>query len=398
MVDYTKGEKVLELKNVRQYFSSGWGRRKVVVKAVHNVSFDVYKGEVFGLVGESGCGKTTTGRTIIKLYNITDGDIYFKGQRIASGIRGKKIAIRRAKESILDKKEEYNKFIIDTKSEMSKQDESSNEYVRAQEDMKNAQEDLDKFIEEKRIEIGNIKKDILRSKKDNNPSIEFITKMQMIFQDPIDSLNPRMTVREIISEGLIIRGEKNQEFMTKEVERVLGLVGLLPEHANRYPHEFSGGQRQRIGIARALIVNPELIIADEPISALDVSIQAQVINLLNELREKFELTILFIAHNLSVVKYFCNRIGVMYYGRLVEIAPTEELFEHPLHPYTKSLLSAVPLPDPDYEKHRKRIYYNPSLRKFTPEKPTMVEIVPGHFVYGSPDEIEVYRKELAEKK
>jgi len=208
MVDYTKGEKVLELKNVRQYFSSGWGRRKVVVKAVHNVSFDVYKGEVFGLVGESGCGKTTTGRTIIKLYNITDGDIYFKGQRIASGIRGKKIAIRRAKESILDKKEEYKKFIIDTKSEMSKQDESSNEYIRAQEDMKNAQEDLDKFIEEKRIEIGNIKKDILRSKKDNNPSIEFITKMQMIFQDPIDSLNPRMTVREIISEGLIIRGEK----------------------------------------------------------------------------------------------------------------------------------------------------------------------------------------------
>jgi len=398
MVDYTKGEKVLELKNVRQYFSSGWGRRKVVVKAVHNVSFDVYKGEVFGLVGESGCGKTTTGRTIIKLYNITDGDIYFKGQRIASGIRGKKIAIRRAKESILDKKEEHKKFIIDTKSEMSKQDESSNEYIRAQEDMKNAQEDLDKFIEEKRIEIGNIKKDILRSKKDNNPSIEFITKMQMIFQDPIDSLNPRMTVREIISEGLIIRGEKNQEFMTKEVERVLGLVGLLPEHANRYPHEFSGGQRQRIGIARALIVNPELIIADEPISALDVSIQAQVINLLNELREKFELTILFIAHNLSVVKYFCNRIGVMYYGRLVEIAPTEELFEHPLHPYTKSLLSAVPLPDPDYEKHRKRIYYNPSLRKFTPEKPTMVEIVPGHFVYGSSDEIEMYRKELAEKK
>ncbi len=397
MANYTKGEKVLELKNVRQYFSSGWGRNKVVVKAVHNVSFDVYKGEVFGLVGESGCGKTTTGRTIIKLYDITDGDIYFKGQRIASGIRGKKIAINAAKESILDKKEEYKKFIADTKSEMSKQDESSNEYIRAQEDMKNAQEDLDKFIEEKRIEIENIKKDILKSKKDNDPAIEFITKMQMIFQDPIDSLNPRMTVREIIAEGLIIRGEKDQEFMTKEVERVLGLVGLLPEHANRYPHEFSGGQRQRIGIARALIVNPELIIADEPISALDVSIQAQVINLLNELREKFELTILFIAHNLSVVKYFCDRIGVMYYGRLVEIASTEELFKHPLHPYTKSLLSAVPLPDPDYEKNRKRVYYNPSLRKFTPEKPTMEEIIPDHFVYGSPDEIEAYRKELTKK-
>jgi ABC-type oligopeptide transport system ATPase subunit len=186
--------------------------------------------------------------------------------------------------------------------------------------------------------------------------------------------------------------------MTKEVERVLGLVGLLPEHANRYPHEFSGGQRQRIGIARALIVNPELIIADEPISALDVSIQAQVINLLNELREKFDLTILFIAHNLSVVKYFCDRIGVMYYGRLVELATTEELFKHPLHPYTKALLSAVPLPDPDYEKNRKRVYYNPSLRKFTPDKPVMVEIIPAHFVYGSSDEIEGYRKELAEKK
>lgn len=397
MANYTKGEKVLELKNVRQYFSSGWGRKKVVVKAVHNVSFDVYKGEVFGLVGESGCGKTTTGRTIIKLYEITDGDVYFKGQRIASGTRSKKIAINNAKMSILDKKEEYKKFVTDTKSEMSKQDESSNEYIRAQEDLKAAQEDLDKFIEDKKIEVENIKKEILNSKKDNNPAIEFITKMQMIFQDPIDSLNPRMTVREIIAEGLIIRGEKDQEFMIKEVERVLGLVGLLPEHANRYPHEFSGGQRQRIGIARALIVNPELIIADEPISALDVSIQAQVINLLNELREKFNLTILFIAHNLSVVKYFCDRIGVMYYGRLVELASTEELFKHPLHPYTKALLSAVPLPDPDYEKNRKRAYYNPSLRKFTPEKPKMIEIIPDHFVYGSPDEIETYRKELANK-
>ncbi|MDY0208961.1 MAG: dipeptide/oligopeptide/nickel ABC transporter ATP-binding protein, partial [Bacilli bacterium] len=330
MANYTKGEKVLELKNVRQYFSSGWGRKKVVVKAVHNISFDVFKGEVFGLVGESGCGKTTTGRTIIKLYNITDGDIYFKGQRIASGTRSKKIAIDKAKLDILDKKEELTKFLAETKAEMSKQDESSNEYIRAQEDMKSAQEDLDKFIEDKKIEIENIKKDILKSKKDNNPAIDFITKMQMIFQDPIDSLNPRMTVREIIAEGLLIRGERDQEVMTKEVERVLGLVGLLPEHANRYPHEFSGGQRQRIGIARALIVNPELIIADEPISALDVSIQAQVINLLNELREKFDLTILFIAHNLSVVKYFCDRIGVMYYGRLVELATTEELFKHPL--------------------------------------------------------------------
>lgn len=396
MADYTKGEKILELKNVRQYFQSGWGRNKVVVKAVHNISFDIYKGEVFGLVGESGCGKTTTGRTIIKLYSITDGDIYFKGVRIASGIRGKKAAIKKAKKDIEEKSEEYTNFVTECKAEMSKQDESSTEYIRASEDLKSSKDDLDKFIADKKAEIDKIKADIVKSKKDNDPAIEFITKMQMIFQDPIDSLNPRMTVREIIAEGLIIRGEKDHDFMTKEVERVLGLVGLLPEHANRYPHEFSGGQRQRIGIARALIVNPEMIIADEPISALDVSIQAQVINLLNELRERFNLTILFIAHNLSVVKYFCDRIGVMYYGRLVELATTEELFRHPLHPYTKALLSAVPLPDPDYEKTRKRVYYNPSLRKFTADKPLMTEIIPGHFVYGSKDEIEAYRKELAE--
>ena len=168
----------------------------------------------------------------------------------------------------------------------------------------------------------------------------------------------------------------------------------MRDHASRYPHEFSGGQRQRIGIARALVINPELIIADEPISALDVSIQAQVINLLNDLRNKFQLTIVFIAHNLSVVKYFCDRIGVMYYGRLVEVATAEELFAHPLHPYTKSLLSAVPLPDPAYEKNRTRIFYRPSLRPRTEDKPQMVEITPGHFVYGSKSEIERYEKEL----
>ena len=176
--------------------------------------------------------------------------------------------------------------------------------------------------------------------------------IQMIFQDPIASLNPRMTVRNIIAEGLIIKGVKDKEFIDKEVKRVLELVGLLPEHANRYPHEFSGGQRQRIGIARAIIMNPELIIADEPVSALDVSSQAQVINLLNDLRNNLGLTILFIAHNLSVVKYFCDRIAVMYYGQIMELTTSEELFKHPCHPYTISLLSAVPQPDPNIEKGR----------------------------------------------
>ena len=222
-------------------------------------------------------------------------------------------------------------------------------------------------------------------------------KISMIFQDPIASLNPRMTVRNIIAEGLIIKGVKDKKFIDSEVNRVLDLVGLLPEHANRYPHEFSGGQRQRIGIARAIIMNPELIIADEPVSALDVSIQAQVINLLNELRNDLGLTILFIAHNLSVVKYFCDRIAVMYYGNLVELTTSDELFAHPLHPYTKSLLSAVPHPDPNIEKNRTRVAYNPSVHDYTTQKPTIRELSKGHFVLCNDIEAEQYLKELEGK-
>ena len=224
-------------------------------------------------------------------------------------------------------------------------------------------------------------------------------KMQMIFQDPIASLNPRMTVRNIIAEGLIIKGVKDKKFIDDEVKRVLELVGLLPEHANRYPHEFSGGQRQRIGIARAIIMNPELIIADEPVSALDVSIQAQVINLLNDLRENLGLTILFIAHNLSVVKYFCDRIAVMYYGKLMELATSEELFAHPFHPYTKSLLSAVPHPDPNIEKGRKRVTYNPQKdHDYSEQAPSLREVYPGHFVRCNDKEEQAYLKELAKAK
>ena len=223
------------------------------------------------------------------------------------------------------------------------------------------------------------------------------TQIQMIFQDPIASLDPRMTVKEIISEGLVISGIKDKEYIDEKVYEILETVGLVREHAGRYPHEFSGGQRQRIGIARAVIMHPEMIIADEPVSALDVSIQAQVINLLNDLREKLGLTILFIAHNLSVVKYFSDRIGVMYYGKMVELTTSEELFAHPLHPYTKSLLSAIPLPDPHSEKTRVRITYNPiAEHDYTVNKPSMREVAPGHFVYCNDEEEAKYKQILAE--
>ena len=219
-----------------------------------------------------------------------------------------------------------------------------------------------------------------------------VTEIQMVFQDPIASLDPRMTVREIIAEGLRIKGVHNKEEINNKVYEVLEKVGLVKEHANRYPHEFSGGQRQRIGVARAIIMRPEMIIADEPISALDVSIQAQVINLLNDLRDELGLTILFIAHDLSVVKYFSDRIAVMYFGNMVELATSDELFAHPLHPYTRSLLSAIPLPDPIYEKQRKRIVYNPLAdHDYSVDKPTLREVEPGHFVSCNQAEFEKYQ-------
>lgn len=388
---------VLSLKNVRQYFFAGYGKRKLTVKAVHNVSFDVHRGEVFGLVGESGCGKTTTGRSVVKLYNITDGEIFFNGKRISGGFRTPHRTIKKARKDLAKKKNEIKTQINDLKSKDS-QAQSSRDSEEIELEIKNLNEELEVFKALQNEKIANARKDIKSIKVDNVRDKELMSKIQMIFQDPIDSLNPRMTVKEIVSEGLIIKGEKDKEVINAKVEEALKKVGLVEDHANRYPHEFSGGQRQRIGVARALITNPDLIIADEPISALDVSIQAQIINLLNDLRDEFNLTILFIAHNLSVVKYFCDRIGVMYFGRLVEIAPTEELFANPLHPYTKSLLSAVPHPDPRHEKNRKRIFYRPQLRQFTEDKPQMVEVKPGHFVLGSKDEIARYKDELAGKK
>ncbi|WEA45804.1 ABC transporter ATP-binding protein [Priestia aryabhattai] len=264
---------LLEVKQLSKYFSI---TNKQVLKAVDGVSFHISKGETFGLVGESGCGKSTAGRTIIGLYNRTSGEVLYKGKNVHE----------------LSEKEKF----------------------------------------------------------------AFHRNMQMIFQDPYASLNPRSTVKEIISEPMEVHGlYSNKKEMLNRVYELLEDVGLNRDHANRYPHEFSGGQRQRIGIARALALNPECIIADEPISALDVSVQAQVVNLLKKLQKEKGLTYLFIAHDLSMVKHISSRIGVMYLGHLVELTTSSELYQKRLHPYTQALLSAIPIPDPDVEDNRKRI-------------------------------------------
>ena len=396
---------LLRVNHLCQYFKMGKGE----LKAVDDVSFDIKKGEVFGLVGESGCGKTTTGRSIIKLYNITSGDVIFKGVRICAGTRSYKEAIDKAREDCAKKlknaspdeaakiKAECAQIIAEQKKKMKE----------ARYDQKNCDKEYsqklvaavkEKYLplidaakpQDKPELIKEYKNELRKAKR-----TKLVTQIQMIFQDPIASLDPRMTVREIISEGLIIQGERNKKVINEKVYEMLELVGLVPEHASRYQHEFSGGQRQRIGVARSIIMNPDLIIADEPVSALDVSIQAQVINLLNDLRDKFGLTLLFIAHDLSVVKYFSDRIGVMYYGKMVELAPSNELFLNPLHPYTRSLLSAIPLPDPVYEKKRKRITYNPlAEHDYSVDKPSFREVKPGHFVSCNQAEYEKYMKIL----
>lgn len=350
-------EVLLSVQNLQQYFKMG----KRELKAVDNVSFDIYKGEVFGLVGESGCGKTTTGRSIIRLYDITGGSVYYKGQRICAGTRSYKDAIKKAHK-----------------------DYSAN---------KISKDEHDRIVAENRAEIRAANKDHKRWSRTKSKN-QLTSEIQMIFQDPVSSLDPRMTVREIIAEGLIIRGIKDKKYIDEQVYKILETVGLVKEHATRYPHEFSGGQKQRIGIARAVIMDPKLIIADEPISALDVSIQAQVINLLNELSQKMGLTVLFIAHDLAVVKYFSNRIAVMYYGKIVELGTSDELFAHPFHPYTRSLLSAIPLPDPITEKNRKRVVYNPMMdHDYSVEEPTMREVYPGHFVLCNTEEFKRYQNE-----
>ncbi len=307
---------ILEVKHLCQSFTTGRGKKRMTVNAVNDVSFGIHPAETFGLVGESGCGKTTTGRSIIRLYDPTSGQVFFDGKEITGPMTREK-----------------RKFLT--------------------------------------------------------------SNIAMIFQDPIESLNPRMTIEEIIGEGLTLRGVTDKAEVRRQVIEMLRKVGLTAEHATRYPHEFSGGQRQRIGIARAMIIKPRMIIADEPVSALDVSIQAQVINLLNDLKEEMGLTILFIAHNLSVVKYFSDRIGVMYYGKMVEIARSEDLYEHPMHPYTRALLSAIPEPNPLTERKRVRTDYVPERdHDYSVEKPSMVEIEPDHFVYCSPSEEAALRKKF----
>ncbi len=414
-----KNEVLLKVENLCQYFRLD---ATTVNKAVDNVSFDIKKGEVFGLVGESGCGKTTTGRSIIKLYNITSGNVYFKGQRIGAGTRSYKDAISKARKDaakrIAELKKEKDvsaarKAEIDAEIETIRKElaatvaenralihdaKSDNREVDRQyqaSQLKKLEEEYsEKFDAAQRdeIKLKALKKEY-KSRCRVAKKSRLITQIQMIFQDPIASLDPRMTVRDIIAEGLVINGIRDKDYINEKVYEILETVGLVREHADRYPHEFSGGQRQRIGIARAVIMQPEMIIADEPISALDVSIQAQVINLLNDLRESLGLTIMFIAHDLSVVKYFSDRIGVMYFGKLVELADSDELFKHPLHPYTKSLLSAIPLPDPVYEKQRTRIIYNPiAEHDYSTDTPSLREISPGHFVYCNNAEEERYKK------
>lgn len=413
-------EVLLKVEHLCQYFKLG----NKELKAVDDVSFEIKKGEVFGLVGESGCGKTTTGRSIIKLYDITSGNVYFKGVRVCAGTRSYKEAIRNKRKETAEKVKALKQEAIDDPSlaeenaeKIKLLNEEASAFISEQRKLKaeavhdhkhcdhdhadKLVEQVEKEYEPKLAEAQNDPDELRKVTKEYRNRLRIarrsrlITQIQMIFQDPIASLDPRMTVREIIAEGLVINGIKDKEYINNKVYEILETVGLVREHAGRYPHEFSGGQRQRIGIARAVVMNPEMIIADEPVSALDVSIQAQVINLLNDLRDQMGLTILFIAHDLSVVKYFSDRIGVMYFGKMVELAPSDELFAHPLHPYTKSLLSAIPLPDPHYEKGRTRITYNPiAEHDYSEDKPTMRELVPGHFVYCNDAEEEKYKKEL----
>lgn len=305
-------EVVVEVKNLKVVF--GKGKNKFI--AIDDVSFDIFKGETFGLVGESGSGKTTIGRAIMRINEVTEGQILYHGKKLNGKI--------------------------------------SKEWDR-----------------------------------------EITQKIQMIFQDPMASLNERAKVDYIISEGLLnTKNFKNEADRQRKVRNALLNVGLLPEFSSRFPHEFSGGQRQRIGIARALVMEPEFIIADEPISALDVSIRAQVLNLLANLQQQNDLTYLFIAHDLSVVRFITDRTAVIYKGKIVELAETEKLFANPLHPYTRALLSAVPEPNPYKERDKVVEIYDPLQHNYDIQPPSFFEIEEGHFVLANEEELERYRSSL----
>jgi oligopeptide transport system ATP-binding protein len=377
--EYVDKKVILSVNHLKQYFFFGKGHNKFKLKAVHDVNFQVHEGEVFGIVGESGCGKTTTGRSIIRLYNITSGSIYYKGVRIAAGSRWNEKEIKFSKIR-------YAKKVKSLKKELSSKKISLDEYKS---EVDQAKTHFNNVLKIQKSKIKQIKYD------DKHVNKKLMSEIQMIFQDPIDSLDPRMTVESIISEGLQIQGFHNKKQNHEKVVKALEKVGLIEDYANRYPHEFSGGQRQRIGIARALIMNPKFLICDEPVSALDVSVRAQIINLLEDLRNEMGLSMIFIAHDLSIVKYFCDRIAVMYFGEVVEEASSEELFKHPLHPYTNSLLSAIPQPDPELEKTRTRITYNPQeVHDYSKEKPKFVEILPGHFILANSVEIAKYKEQI----
>ncbi|WP_374967230.1 ATP-binding cassette domain-containing protein [Lysinibacillus sp. RS5] len=305
-------EVLLEVKNLKVVF--GKGKNKFI--AIDDVSFDIFKGETFGLVGESGSGKTTIGRAIMRINEVTEGQILYHGKKVNGKI--------------------------------------SKEWDR-----------------------------------------EITQKIQMIFQDPMASLNERAKVDYIISEGLMnTKNFKNEADRQQKVRNALVNVGLLPEFSSRFPHEFSGGQRQRIGIARALVMEPEFIIADEPISALDVSIRAQVLNLLANLQQQNDLTYLFIAHDLSVVRFITDRTAVIYKGKIVELAETEKLFSNPIHPYTRALLSAVPEPNPYKERDKVVEFYDPSQHRYDIQPPSLIEMEEGHFVLANEEELERYRTSL----
>ena len=312
----TGKEVLLSLKNVDITFGKG----DKALKAVSNASFDIYKGETFSLIGESGSGKTTIGRAVIRVNPCSAGEILYKGVRISGKIP----------------------------------------------------HSLDR---------------------------EVIRNIQMVFQDPAASLNERATVDYIISEGLYnFHLYEDEADRVRKVDSMIKEVGLLPEHLTRYPHEFSGGQRQRIGLARAMVMEPELVVADEPISALDVSIRAQVLNLLKKFQKEQGTTYLFIAHDLSIVRFISDRIGIIYKGNIVEVAEAEELFDYPMHPYTHSLISAIPIPDPVLEKNKELFTYDPSIHDYSVDKPEMVDIGNNHYVYGNKAEIERYKKLRAEGK